>query len=231
MNRAKDSAYVDKLKTLSPAKLLDFSGANQKKEPRRRPPSTRLRLGRSWGRSGGPARHRARWGQAVAVKDDRGRVVAIDRLGAGPGDRVLIAHGTRVRDLTVGEAVPLKDIIIAIVDGSRRAMILGRVVGEVWATRKHAALEGKKLVIVAPHVVRAGARGRSPGGGRSGGRGHGGGRVVCLGEPARRSLGGNDVPVEAAVAAIVDRVELAPVGERGARPLTFLGPPPAGVEL
>ena len=44
--------------------------------------------------------------------------MAIDRLGAGPGDRVLVAHGTRVRDLTVGESVPLKDVVIAIVDGT-----------------------------------------------------------------------------------------------------------------
>jgi ethanolamine utilization protein EutN len=46
-----------------------------------------------------------------------GRKVAADRLGAGPGDRVLVAHGSRVRDLTVGEKVPLKDVIVAIVDG------------------------------------------------------------------------------------------------------------------
>jgi len=45
------------------------------------------------------------------------RVTAIDRLGAGVGDRVLVAHGTRVRDLTVGETVPLKDVVVAIVDG------------------------------------------------------------------------------------------------------------------
>jgi microcompartment protein CcmK/EutM len=46
-----------------------------------------------------------------------GSVTAVDRLGAGPGDRVLVAHGSRVRDLTVGERVPLKDVIVAIVDG------------------------------------------------------------------------------------------------------------------
>lgn len=46
-----------------------------------------------------------------------GRVVAIDRLGAGPGDRVLVAHGSRVRDLTVGETAALKDVVVAIVDG------------------------------------------------------------------------------------------------------------------
>jgi ethanolamine utilization protein EutN len=48
------------------------------------------------------------------------RVTAIDRLGAGVGEEVLVAHGTRVRDLTVGETVALKDVIVAIVDGVER---------------------------------------------------------------------------------------------------------------
>jgi ethanolamine utilization protein EutN len=43
-------------------------------------------------------------------------VVAVDGLDAGPGDRVIVAHGTRSRDLTVGETVPDKDVVIAIVD-------------------------------------------------------------------------------------------------------------------
>jgi ethanolamine utilization protein EutN len=53
----------------------------------------------------------------VVERADGSRAVAVDRLGAGPGDRVLVAHGTRVRDLTVGETVALKDVVIAIVDG------------------------------------------------------------------------------------------------------------------
>ncbi|HEY4395123.1 MAG TPA: EutN/CcmL family microcompartment protein [Polyangia bacterium] len=44
-------------------------------------------------------------------------LVAIDGLDAGPGDRVIVAHGTRVRELTVGAEVADKDIIIGIVDG------------------------------------------------------------------------------------------------------------------
>jgi microcompartment protein CcmK/EutM len=44
-------------------------------------------------------------------------VVAIDGLDAGPGDRVIVAHGTRVRDITVGEAVADKDVVVGIVDG------------------------------------------------------------------------------------------------------------------
>ncbi len=49
--------------------------------------------------------------------DAGGEVVAVDGLRAGPGDRVLVAHGSRVRDLTVGAEVADKDIVIAIVDG------------------------------------------------------------------------------------------------------------------
>jgi len=44
-------------------------------------------------------------------------VVAVDGLDAGPGDRVMVAHGTRVRELTVGAEVADKDIVIGIVDG------------------------------------------------------------------------------------------------------------------
>src|SRR5215831_7911215 len=43
-------------------------------------------------------------------------VVAVDGLAAGPGDRVIVAHGTRVRDITVGETVADKDVVVAIVD-------------------------------------------------------------------------------------------------------------------
>jgi ethanolamine utilization protein EutN len=43
-------------------------------------------------------------------------IVAIDGLDAGPGDRVLVARGSRVRDVTVGETVADKDIVVGIVD-------------------------------------------------------------------------------------------------------------------
>jgi ethanolamine utilization protein EutN len=98
-------------------------------------------------------------------------------------------------------------------------MILGRVVGEVWATRKHAALEGKKLLVIAPyfwyapshevgHLVAVDPVGA----------GIGEDVVVCMGDPARRSLGSTSMPIEASVAAIVDRTELH--DDRGKRPLT-----------
>jgi ethanolamine utilization protein EutN len=45
-------------------------------------------------------------------------IVAVDALDAGPGDRVLVARGTRVRDVTVGETVADKDVVVGIVDGA-----------------------------------------------------------------------------------------------------------------
>lgn len=103
-------------------------------------------------------------------------------------------------------------------------MILGRVVGELWATRRHAGLAGQKLLIVKPHcwycppfdVAHVIAVDRL-------GAGVGEDVIVCLGEPARRSIaeagdapsaGGVPgyqhaafYPVEAAVMAIVDSVD------------------------
>jgi ethanolamine utilization protein EutN len=87
-------------------------------------------------------------------------------------------------------------------------VILGRVVGEVWATRKHAGLEGKKLLVVRPHSWYAPPRETAhvvavdPVG-----AGVGEDVVVCLGTPARQVLGSLNLPIEAAVCAIVDRVE------------------------
>jgi len=53
-------------------------------------------------------------GDTLALRDRL--VVAVDGLAAGPGDRVIVAHGSRVRDLTVGEGVADKDVVVAIVD-------------------------------------------------------------------------------------------------------------------
>jgi ethanolamine utilization protein EutN len=47
-------------------------------------------------------------------------VVAVDGLSAGPGERVIVAHGSRVRDLTVGADVADKDVVVGIVDGHDR---------------------------------------------------------------------------------------------------------------
>lgn len=109
-------------------------------------------------------------------------------------------------------------------------MILGRVIGEVWGARHHPALDGRKLLLVRPHLWYDPSH-------ECGnlvavdtvGAGVGEDVVVCLGDGARRSLGSANLPVEAAILGIVDRVQLS--DDVGPRPLTFVaGDGPAGVE-
>jgi len=50
-------------------------------------------------------------GQATGAE-----IIAVDRLDAGAGDRVIVAVGSRVRDLTLGSAVPTKAVVAAVVD-------------------------------------------------------------------------------------------------------------------
>jgi len=52
--------------------------------------------------------------------DAGGERVAVDGLRAGEGDRVLVAHGSRVRDLTLGATVATKDVVVAIIDDVAR---------------------------------------------------------------------------------------------------------------
>ena len=54
-------------------------------------------------------------------------IVACDALDAGPGDRVIVARGSRVRDVTVGAGVADKDVVVGIVDGTSPEV--GRVGG------------------------------------------------------------------------------------------------------
>lgn len=106
-------------------------------------------------------------------------------------------------------------------------MILGRVVGTVWSTRKDPRLERRKLLLVQPYfaynpthdtrllvAVDAGVD-----------AGVGDDVVVCLGTPARQSLGSKNLPIDAAIMAVVDRVQLSaePLSPGAARPLSFLG--------
>lgn len=57
--------------------------------------------------------------RALGAKGRSARlIVAVDALDAGPGDRVLVARGSRVRDVTVGETVADKDVVVGIVDGA-----------------------------------------------------------------------------------------------------------------
>ncbi|MBP7125106.1 EutN/CcmL family microcompartment protein [Myxococcota bacterium] len=43
-------------------------------------------------------------------------LLAVDALGSDAGQLVLVAVGSRVRDLTLGPDVPTKNVVVAIVD-------------------------------------------------------------------------------------------------------------------
>ena len=88
-------------------------------------------------------------------------------------------------------------------------MILGRVIGQCWATRQSPRLDGQKLLLVQPlawydpdhssdHLVCVDPVGAEVGQDV----------VVCMGLPARLALGDTRAPVEASIAAIVDGVEV-----------------------
>jgi ethanolamine utilization protein EutN len=88
-------------------------------------------------------------------------------------------------------------------------MIWGRVVGTVWATRRDARLPRAKLLVVRPTAIYEPAfAARHLVVSDDLDAGVGDEVVVCLGAPARASAGGNDVPIDAAVMAVIDRVEL-----------------------
>jgi ethanolamine utilization protein EutN len=45
-------------------------------------------------------------------------IVAADTLGAGPGEYVLVATGSRVRDIVYDTRRPIKAVVVAIVDAA-----------------------------------------------------------------------------------------------------------------
>lgn len=87
-------------------------------------------------------------------------------------------------------------------------MLVGMVIGNVWATRKHDGLSGSKLMVVEPQ--------RFPGHGQGTpivavdliGAGIGETVLVVSGSSARLSLGDGSAPVDSVIVAIVDKVDL-----------------------
>jgi ethanolamine utilization protein EutN len=87
-------------------------------------------------------------------------------------------------------------------------MFTGKVLGEIWATRRHETLAGFKLLLVEPYECR-----RREGGKKQGlvvaadavDAGVGDHVIVAYGRAGRTALGqGHDIAVEAAVVAVVD---------------------------
>jgi ethanolamine utilization protein EutN len=92
------------------------------------------------------------------------------------------------------------------------SMFVGRVIGEVWATKKVDSLRGHRLLVIDPL-----RDGRAPTDARTGlvvaadplGAGVGERVVVAFGRAARAGIGlGHDVAIEAAVVGIVDDADV-----------------------
>ena len=88
-------------------------------------------------------------------------------------------------------------------------MFTGRVIGEIWSTRRHETLAGFKLLLVEPYEVAT----RTPGGRKQGlvvaadavDAGVGDEVIVAYGRAGRVALGGNqDIAIEAAIVGVVD---------------------------
>jgi ethanolamine utilization protein EutN len=110
-------------------------------------------------------------------------------------------------------------------------MLVGRVVGNVWATQKDPTLEGVRMLLVRPFTGAGTATGAGTGTGEKGGKAspHGGTRdeadelvvagdrlgagigetvLVAFGRAARTVLGSQDIAWQAAVVGIVDSISL-----------------------
>jgi ethanolamine utilization protein EutN len=116
-------------------------------------------------------------------------------------------------------------------------VILGRVIGQVWATRRDPRLARARLLVVRPHgVYEPSFASRHLVAVDDVDAGVGDDVIVCLGAPARASAGSDDMPVDAAVLGVVDRVEMTAgraMEEAGAapgirRPLAFVPPKQGG---
>ncbi|HSF17812.1 MAG TPA: EutN/CcmL family microcompartment protein [Vicinamibacteria bacterium] len=90
-------------------------------------------------------------------------------------------------------------------------MILGKVTGSVVATEKHYKLEGRKLLLVQPLGLDLRARGEPILAVDGVGAGEGDRVLVVVeGRSAAMVSGRAESPLDAAVVAVVDHVELAP---------------------
>ncbi len=87
-------------------------------------------------------------------------------------------------------------------------MIIGKVVGNVWATRKEEALNGLKLLVIKPIDYYTGKEFQTLVATDNVGAGIGETVLVVKGSSARKALDKNDAPVDATVVGIIDEVEV-----------------------
>jgi ethanolamine utilization protein EutN len=88
-------------------------------------------------------------------------------------------------------------------------MRIGRVIGNIWATRKEQKLAGLKLLIVQPINIIDGTNDKAPIiAADIIGAGIGETVIIVAGSSARGAAGSMDIPVDATVVGIVDDQEI-----------------------
>lgn len=88
-------------------------------------------------------------------------------------------------------------------------MMICKVIGNVWATKKEESLEGKKLMVVRQtDTYGEDEEGESFVAADVVGAGIGERVLVVNGSTARKALGGDQVPIDAAIVGIIDSVEV-----------------------
>jgi ethanolamine utilization protein EutN len=91
-------------------------------------------------------------------------------------------------------------------------MIIGKVIGNVWATRKEETLSGLKLMIVKRMDLAGGGEHESFVAADCVGAGIDERVLVVTGSSARKALRNTDTPMDAAIIGIIDEVEVRPEG-------------------
>jgi ethanolamine utilization protein EutN len=93
-------------------------------------------------------------------------------------------------------------------------MLVGTVIGQVWATQKDATLSGLRFLVVAPYVT-DGSTPETVVAVDTIGAGTGERVLVVFGRAARHAIGrGQDIGFQTAIVAIVDGMELSVRGRR-----------------
>lgn len=89
-------------------------------------------------------------------------------------------------------------------------MLLGKVIGSVWATQKEAGMDNLKLLIVQPIDPRGNEAGQIVIAADRIGAGVGERVIVSRGTPARVLFHNQNAPIDAVIVGIVDSHEVAP---------------------
>lgn len=87
-------------------------------------------------------------------------------------------------------------------------MIIGKIIGNIWATRKEESLNGFKFLVVQSIDYSTGKVGDTIIAVDSVGAGIGETVLVVTGSSARKAVGGADIPIDATIVGIIDEIEI-----------------------